>query len=203
MFSTVISALCGCYNDTLVKSSDVSLHTFNMAMYVVGFVLNLAYYVVKRFFDDAEPKFFDGYTGSGLGVLFLNSGIGLLITAVYKYGDAIIKSLASTVSTAMLMILSGILFGHPLRITSSLGCAIILMAALMYVYFGSNKEHCIVTVNRHSKEVGNSSNGNSRKFNRLRRKALIFVIVTLVALSTLLGLGNLMHSAPKPGPINY
>lgn len=132
-FTTCVSALCGCFNDHLIKSESTTLYAFSIWLYLFGFILNLSHFLLKYLMLGTEPSFFEGYTGSGLVILFLNSVVGLFITAVYKYGDAVIKSLSSAVSTSILLILSSIMFQVKLRATSFLGCLLILVATFMYM----------------------------------------------------------------------
>ena len=84
--NTIISAICGCYNDWLTKASSASLNALNIWLYSFGFVLNTLYYFFLTTIHPEEPGFFEGYNGWGIAVIFLNSIIGLAITAVYKVG---------------------------------------------------------------------------------------------------------------------
>ncbi|KAJ2992130.1 hypothetical protein HDV02_003268 [Globomyces sp. JEL0801] len=135
--ATIISSLCGSFNDHLSKASSASLHALNIYLYASGFVFNLAYFIVLQIFSSTEPGFFDGFSGWGLAVVICNSLIGLAITAVYKYADAVIKCLAQSTSTSLLLIFSLILFGTNIRLVSAAGCLIIFLTTYLYMTGGS------------------------------------------------------------------
>lgn len=84
MLSTMISAVSGCFNDHLTKSSSASLHALNMWLYGTGTIMNFGYYIVLKNTNESEPGFFQGYSSWGLVILMFNCVIGIVITAVYK-----------------------------------------------------------------------------------------------------------------------
>lgn len=104
-----------------------------MWLYSFGFAMNLVYYLFLSIFNPDEPSFFEGYFGWGFLVIVCNSVIGLAITAVYKYGDAVIKCLAQSTSTAILILLSFCFFGTSIRPLTAVGCAIIFLATYLYM----------------------------------------------------------------------
>jgi UDP-galactose transporter len=132
--STLISACCGCYNDHITKSTNTSLHILNAYMYGFGFIMNFVYYGFMAIINEDEPGLFQGYNGWGLGVLICNSLIGLAITAVYKYGDAIVKCFAQSVSTSILVLISWLLFGASIRVMTVLGGLIVFLATYIYMF---------------------------------------------------------------------
>jgi hypothetical protein len=59
----------------------------------------------------ANVGFFEGYdTVSAKMVIICNAMIGLAISAVFKYADAVIKTFATAVVTVLLVIFSAIYF---------------------------------------------------------------------------------------------
>ena len=77
-------------------------------------------------------------------LLFSNALVGLLVTFVYKRGNAVVKTLASSVSSALLLLLptiealvSGVVSTDEDTDTSSLqtitGCIVILTSAIIYM----------------------------------------------------------------------
>ncbi|KAJ3105282.1 hypothetical protein HDU97_008305 [Phlyctochytrium planicorne] len=77
--------------------------------------------------------FFDGYDTIAIIVVFCNCIIGLVITAVYKYADAVIKTMAQTISTGILLIISAIIFQASFGILQASGVVIIFLS--VYIYF--------------------------------------------------------------------
>ncbi|KAJ2994120.1 hypothetical protein HDV02_001857 [Globomyces sp. JEL0801] len=129
-FSTILSSISGSLNDHFSKSSGASLHALNIYLYSSGLLFNLVYFVLRQLFSSSEPAFFDGFWGWGLGVIICNSFIGLAITA---YADAVMKCLAQSISTSLLLILSLALFGTPVRLTSGAGCIIVFLTTYLYL----------------------------------------------------------------------
>ena len=137
-----ITALCGVWNELQLKSLPLTLHEQNMALYAVGFALNLGGYVVQRVADPAYPGFFQGYWGIGIVVILLNAVIGIVVTAVYKYADALVKTLASAITTIAVLFVSAALFHSPLTVSIVLGSTVVVLATAMYLNLpaGSNAE---------------------------------------------------------------
>ena len=104
--SVSITAVCSVWNERVVKSGTASLHVQNAALYTCGTILNLAlFFTLPASYpalgvDPAtggRPAFFHGYTAAAMAVIGCNCLLGLVITAVYKYADAIIKTFATGV----------------------------------------------------------------------------------------------------------
>ena len=86
----------------------------------------------------AARGFFTGYTPAAYLIIFCNSIIGIVITAVYKYADVVIKNIASSVSTACLYTLSVLFFGASAGLQTTLGYGIVFLATYLYM-LGNNK----------------------------------------------------------------
>ena len=65
-------------------------------------------------------------------IILSNACIGIVITMVYKYGDAIIKTFASSFATALLIYISSIWFG--LSITPTVVMGSVIVACVSYIY---------------------------------------------------------------------
>ncbi|KAI9151909.1 CMP-sialic acid transporter 1 [Paramyrothecium foliicola] len=134
LFQVFLSALSGVYNQALLKADDSSLHADNMIMYAAGAGINLACHIALRFFKEGEPSFFEGYDSIGaMMVVASNVFIGLAITAVYKYADAVVKCFATAVATGILLYLSPIFFGTPLSFLVLPGTVIVFVASWLYM----------------------------------------------------------------------
>mmetsp|Transcript_21620 Transcript_21620/g.52938 ORF Transcript_21620/g.52938 Transcript_21620/m.52938 type:complete len:304 (+) Transcript_21620:103-1014(+) len=100
LFSIGVSTFTAVYNSRILQRGGVSMHMQNMMLYSQGFVFNIIMYVsgINATGKGASSQgFFDGYGNFFvIGVLLSQSFMGLVISAVYKYGDAIIKGLASS-----------------------------------------------------------------------------------------------------------
>jgi hypothetical protein len=133
--TVAVSAFCGVVNDHLAKSYKVSLYSQNLVLYGVGSILNFGLYITRVIASSgAEPAFFHGYTAMACLVVFCNAVIGLVITAVYKYADAVVKTLASSFSTAILLFLGPMLFSSkPLSFVKDIGCAVVFIATYLYM----------------------------------------------------------------------
>lgn len=139
LVQVTLTAINGAYNDHVAKTSGLSLHSINVVLYLTGFGFNLVAYVLRSIWfastETPEPGFFEGYTVMAILVVVANALMGIVITAVYKYADAIIKSVATTFSTAILLIVSAIVFSTPLSLTNGIGVCIVFIATYLYMRF--------------------------------------------------------------------
>jgi UDP-galactose transporter len=134
LFATTISAVSSVYNQKLCKSVDASMHVMNMSLYSAGAAINLLLHVVTRFIKPDEPGFFTGYGNIGaILVIISNVLIGLAMTAVYKYADAIIKCFATAMSTAILLYISPVLFGVDMSFLVLPGTSVVFIATWLYM----------------------------------------------------------------------
>ncbi|KAI8903157.1 nucleotide-sugar transporter-domain-containing protein [Gorgonomyces haynaldii] len=130
---TLVSSVAACLNDYISKATPASLHAINIWLYASGCLMNVAYYFYQASVNPEEPGFFEGYQGWAIAILILNSLIGIAITAVYKYADAVVKTFAQSSATATLLIVSMVVFGTEIKITAGFACLIIFMATFLYM----------------------------------------------------------------------
>lgn len=136
--STVLTALCAVRNEYLVKNYKVGLHVQNAVLYSGGACMNLFAFFFLPNPNSAQAKlgFFDGYDNPmALGVVFSNAMIGLAITAVYKYADAVTKCIASDITAVLLCIVSAIFFELTPSIT--MWCGVIVVCFAVHLYVGA------------------------------------------------------------------
>jgi hypothetical protein len=134
LFQTFLSAASSIYNQHLCKSSDGSLHAMNMTLYSYGTVSNLILHILVRVKTPEEPSFFAGYRHPGAVLVILsNVFIGLAMTAVYKYADALFKCFATAISTAVLLYLSPLLFNIDMTVLVIPGTLVIFLATWLYM----------------------------------------------------------------------
>jgi hypothetical protein len=105
-----------------------------MILYAAGASINLVCHIVVRILKADEPGFFTGYDSFGsIMVIVSNVFIGLAITAVYKYADAVIKCFATAVATGILLYVSPILFGTSLSFLVLPGTVVVFIASWLYM----------------------------------------------------------------------
>eukprot|EP01116_Phalansterium_solitarium_P021668 TRINITY_DN6827_c0_g1_i1.p1 TRINITY_DN6827_c0_g1~~TRINITY_DN6827_c0_g1_i1.p1 ORF type:complete len:387 (-),score=144.65 TRINITY_DN6827_c0_g1_i1:540-1700(-) len=134
--AVLITSVSSVWNEHMVKNHRASLHVQNMGLYAFGFTLNLLGFLMMPILLPAEPSahipFFEGYTLTAIGVVFCNSIVGVVITAVYKYADAIVKTFASACSTCVFLFVSPIFFGWSPTLVVYLGCFVVFAASYSY-----------------------------------------------------------------------
>lgn len=134
IFQTILSASAGVYNQSLCKRGTASLHGDNQTLYASGAAINLVIHIIMKILKPDEPFFFTGYNSIGaIMVVLSNVFIGLAITAVYKYADAIIKCFATAVSTGILLYLSPILFGAEMSFLVLPGTLVVFISTWLYM----------------------------------------------------------------------
>lgn len=134
VFQTTLSAVSSVYNQKLCKSVDGSLHVMNMTLYASGACINLVLHVLIRIMNPAEPGFFTGYMNIGaVMVIISNVFIGLAMTAVYKYADALIKCFATAISTGLLLYISPLLFNINFSFLVLPGTCVVFLATWLYM----------------------------------------------------------------------
>lgn len=70
-------------------------------------------------------------------VVLCNSIIGLVITAVYKYADVVLKNIASSLTTALLMIVGAFLFNVEINLTIVMGLVVVMASTWIYLFYGN------------------------------------------------------------------
>jgi len=133
--STGLTGLCAVRNEYLVKNYKVGLNVQNMVLYAGGVWMNLFAFACLPNPNSSQAKvgFFDGYDNPlALGVVFANAMIGLAITAVYKYADAVTKCIASDVTAVVLCIVSSLFFELSPSITMWCGVTVVCFAVHLY-----------------------------------------------------------------------
>jgi len=134
------SALAGVYFEKVIKTSgdkqkpvSVWMRNIQLAFFTVVIA------VLQEEFKKPDPKtkglhYLHGFTFWPWLLVLLQSGGGLLVAAVIKYADNVLKGLATGVSVCFATGVSFLLFGSPISGQFAVGAIIILVA----VYFFSN-----------------------------------------------------------------
>lgn len=148
------SALAGVYFEKVLKKpttvstetgektkNPVSLWMRNIQMAFFSVIIALVNYQRMKMDPenlDGKKVFLHGFTGWVWVITFLQAGGGLLVAAVIKYADNVLKGLATGVSVVVATVFSTILFGTNLTGQFVVGACVILGS----VYFFSNELPC-------------------------------------------------------------
>ena len=138
-----LTAGCSSLNSHLLhQNSSLGLHGQNALLYAFGVAMNSILYAIGL--TPSQLGFFVGHFDSLSVILLLlsNAFVGLLVTFVYRFGNAVVKTMAMSVSSSLLLLLPIVLsYGasepdtplraSPLQTASS--CIVVLVAALIYL----------------------------------------------------------------------
>ena len=177
LVSVLITSLCSVWNEQVIKRYSASLHSQNAALYAVGTVLNLLVFLFappnypaigKDPVTGEAVSFFAGYTLVTLGVIGCNSVLGIVITAVYKYADAIIKTFASASATGVLLFVNTVLFAMSASIVMYMGTAVVFIASYIYLTAGALPAEVLTSLTAEvakfkAAEVAGSPSNGARK----------------------------------------
>jgi len=135
LLSVFVSAISSVINCRVLQKGVCSMNQQNMLLYSQGFVFNLALYMsgINATGAGMSQGFFHGYDNIWvIFVLISQSLMGLVISAVYKYGDAIVKCLAAAVQSAVLLVLDAVLFGYSFNLQSIMGAGVVVVTTVAY-----------------------------------------------------------------------
>ncbi|CAK8992243.1 unnamed protein product, partial [Durusdinium trenchii] len=133
--STAITAVSAARNEFLVKNFQITLNVQNSVLYSGGVLFNLFAFLFlpNPNNKDENTGFFDGYDFLAILVVCSNALIGIVITAVYKYADAVVKCIASDITAVLLIIISTIFFGLTSSLTMWCGVFTVTFAVHLYI----------------------------------------------------------------------
>jgi len=135
--SSLITAVCTVMNEQLVKTYKVNLNLQNSILYSFGFILNLSVFLLfPNIYGHGRKGFFEGYSWIVVAVVGCNSILGIAITYVYKYADAIVKTFSTACASGILLFLNVTLFHAHANLVSFLGASVIFISS--YIYFSSS-----------------------------------------------------------------
>merc|ERR1712232_662254 len=136
------SALAGVYFEKVLKKAEsengvarapVSMWMRNMQLAFFSIVIGALQSLGQG--GDEEPKpYFHGFNTSAWVLVALQAGGGMLVAAVIKYADNVLKGLATGVSVVVATAFSSVFFGTELTGQFTFGATMILIS----VYFFSN-----------------------------------------------------------------
>ncbi|CUE62613.1 nucleotide-sugar transporter, putative [Bodo saltans] len=139
--NVAVSCFAGVWNEHIIKNYGTSVNAQNIILYSCGMFINfLAFLILPHTMLglDRPYGFFEGYNWAVASVVVASGSIGLVITAVYKYADVVVKTFGLAGSTVTLFLLEklGILpassSGTPALIVFG-GAIVVFYAAYLYI----------------------------------------------------------------------
>jgi len=136
--SCLCSALAGVYFEKVLKKVDKGSSRAPVSLWMRN--IQLAFFsvciaIAQLFFmtgKDSEKTFMHGFTGWVWAVVLLQAGGGLLVAAVIKYADNVLKGMATGVSVVVSTGMSMVLFGTPVTFQFAVGAIIILSSVYLF-----------------------------------------------------------------------
>lgn len=124
------------------KNTQYGLAHMQAQLAIVSLVILGCYAVTKDFKVIMEKGFFHNFNGPAL-LSCLNSSIGgLIVAAVLKHANSVLKGYATAVSVVLTGVLSNLLFGTPLTLLYGMGIINVVLAVLLYNATGL-EDHCL------------------------------------------------------------
>jgi len=133
VFSSLLSALGGIYNEKLLKGRPTtSIHWQNIQMYIWGVGFNAIGAWMKDHEALTQRGVLAGFGVAATSVVVCNALNGLAISAVLKYADNIARVYAHAIAMMLTMAASIALFKAP--VTPQLLLAVVLVATSTFQY---------------------------------------------------------------------
>lgn len=133
MLSAAISGLAGVYTEKILKGSNVTLWVRNVQLAAWSAVIGLAGLAGTGDLEGIQRHgFFYGYNAWICASVCNNAFGGLLIAAVIKYADNILKNFATSVSIVLTTALSIMYFGLQLNGTFLIGVVAVCYSIFLY-----------------------------------------------------------------------
>ena len=126
----MMTASSSVVNEYTLKFMKATLLEQNTLIYGFGVFFNLIIFFASPLSD--SKGFFDGYDHLAVLIIFLNSLLGLAISFVYKYADAIVKTFAQPAVSSLAIVLSWMFLG--MDVTFSMWVAAFLLIINVCVY---------------------------------------------------------------------
>ena len=142
-----VSCVAGVWNEHIIKTMAPSVNAQNAVMYLLGAVVNFMLFFLPAANSllgsatggEAPPTFFHGFNRKVVGVVVANGSVGLVITAVYKYADVVVKTfgIAGSVVSLYLLEAANVLPSSSGRSAQGpialLGASIVFLASYVYI----------------------------------------------------------------------
>lgn len=137
LLTLVNSNVANVWNEFVIqKFPSASLATKNIYLYAFGMALNIVLFGYNRWTVPESPSFFQGYSPAAMAVVTSNALIGISMNLVYKYADALVKTIASSLTAVVLLIISALLFGGRSDLMVFVGGGVLLIGTYLYFAVG-------------------------------------------------------------------
>jgi len=130
--SCCTSGLAGVYFEKVLKGSAISLWIRNIHLAVIGVFVGAATVVASEAEAVSERGFLAGFGPVVWGFVAVQAGGGLLVAAVIKYTDNIIKGFGAAGGIIFTSVVSMLFFNFPARPLFFLGVAGVVYSILLY-----------------------------------------------------------------------
>jgi hypothetical protein len=138
MFLTLLNSnVANVWNESVIQNFEAaSLATKNIYLYGFGALLNLLVFAFYRATAASTPSFFEGYGLAAMAVVSSNALIGITMNIVYRYADALVKTIATSITSIILLVLSSFFFGGRANIMVYIGGAVLVSGTYLYFAVG-------------------------------------------------------------------
>ncbi len=124
------SAAAGISCEAVFKSTNYSIHLKNSTLYVYGVLMSVATAAIKDPGVIINP--FHGFNRYAVLLICTRAVAGLVISAIMKYGDTILKNFSSAASLCVTVFLANICFGDAIVPQELFAVLLIFLALMMY-----------------------------------------------------------------------
>lgn len=128
---TVLTALCSVWNERCIKQFNADLLVQNIVLYLFGVLTHLLGSYVSAV--SLSPNLFVGVSPWTVTNIICQSCVGLAISAVYKYGDAILQTWASACATATLLVVHTLVSFTVANAQMYAGATVVCVACYIYM----------------------------------------------------------------------
>ncbi|XP_030378554.1 UDP-galactose translocator isoform X2 [Scaptodrosophila lebanonensis] len=129
-----LSGFAGIYFEKILKGADISVWMRNVQLSL----LSIPFGLITCFVNDASPiyekGFFYGYDMFIWYLVLLQAGGGLIVAAVVKYADNILKGFATSLAIIISCIASIYIFDFNLTLQFSCGAGLVISSIFLYGY---------------------------------------------------------------------
>lgn len=160
------SAMAGVYTEMILKNVGKSnkadrpapsLWMRNMQMAFISVCIAIIKGLWDNSVNDDGKDYLHGFSFWVWILVGLQAGGGLLVAAIIKYADNVLKGLATGVAVAFSTFCSMILFGTPLSVEFAAGATMILSSVYAFSTFGTN-------IKQEKGEISKVSSSSSANF---------------------------------------
>jgi len=128
----LLSGSASVYFELMLKTSNTSIWVRNVQLATLSLLYGSVIQYFQRSLRTAPQNFLHGYDAYVFFVIFLHAGGGLIVAAVMKYADNILKCFATSVSVVLSSLVSIMLFDFLVTGKFIAGAFLVLLATYAY-----------------------------------------------------------------------